>query len=151
LLSSARNPTFFKKSRRKLGQSGKNHNGRNGRRSKYFVSSDRFFGAIKQWQSIRKKLEISESSNGVSSRVRQYSVVLFRPYTSVPEGTLANVHRSISRRSHLQRGVKTTSWETRKERDTKAAAIKALQKVLKDEKAAELQRFAVPYLNIRTR
>jgi len=43
-------------------------------------------------------------------------------------------------RSHLQRGAKTTSWEARKERDTKAAATKALQKEMKNEKAAELQR-----------
>jgi len=43
-------------------------------------------------------------------------------------------------RSHLQRAVRTTSWEARKERETKNAAIKALQKELKDEKAAELQR-----------
>jgi len=65
------------------------------------------------------------------------------PYTLGLECSLANTHPAASRRSHLQRGVKTTSWEARKERDTKAAAIKALQNELKDEKAAELQRFVL--------
>ncbi|KAF9015511.1 hypothetical protein BDQ17DRAFT_1341198 [Cyathus striatus] len=43
-------------------------------------------------------------------------------------------------RSHLPPGVKTTSWEARKEKEKKAAAIKKLQIELKDEKQAEIQR-----------
>jgi rRNA-processing protein CGR1 len=44
-------------------------------------------------------------------------------------------------RSHLPRGVKSKSWEERKQKDTKSAAVNALQKELKDEKQAEIQRW----------
>ncbi|PVG01935.1 hypothetical protein CPB86DRAFT_689759, partial [Serendipita vermifera] len=43
-------------------------------------------------------------------------------------------------RSHLQTGVRTKSWDERRRKDTKMAAVKALQKELKDEKLAEIQR-----------
>jgi len=43
-------------------------------------------------------------------------------------------------RSHLPTGVKSKSWEERKRKDTKIVAIKALEKELKDEKLAEIQR-----------
>ncbi|CCA75298.1 hypothetical protein PIIN_09283 [Serendipita indica DSM 11827] len=43
-------------------------------------------------------------------------------------------------RSNLPTGVKTKSWQERKRKDTQMAAVKALQKELKDEKLAEIQR-----------
>lgn len=43
-------------------------------------------------------------------------------------------------RSNLPRGVKSKSWEDRKRKDTQLTAVKALEKELKDEKAAELAR-----------
>jgi hypothetical protein len=47
-------------------------------------------------------------------------------------------------RSHLPEGVRTKSWEDRMQKTQKALAIKKLQTELKEEKQAELQRFAAP-------
>ena len=44
------------------------------------------------------------------------------------------------RRSNLPLGVKSKSWEERKRKDTQLLAVKALEKELKDEKAADKAR-----------
>lgn len=50
------------------------------------------------------------------------------------------IFHNTHRRSHLPVGVKSKSWEERKKKDTKLVAVKALEKELKDEKQAEIQR-----------
>ncbi len=66
-----------------------------------------------------------------------------RPYlSSVPIITVAQTY--FDRRSHLPNGVKTKSWQDRMEQAKKAQAIKRLQQELKDEKQAEITRYAVP-------
>ncbi|CAG7848036.1 rRNA-processing protein {ECO:0000256/RuleBase:RU363084} [Serendipita indica DSM 11827] len=54
-------------------------------------------------------------------------------------------------RSNLPTGVKTKSWQERKRKDTQMAAVKALQKELKDEKLAEIQRWAMFAVRCGTR
>ncbi|KIM25469.1 hypothetical protein M408DRAFT_74331 [Serendipita vermifera MAFF 305830] len=54
--------------------------------------------------------------------------------------TVRNSTKYSFSRSNLPRGVKSKSWEDRKRKDTQLTAVKALEKELKDEKAAELAR-----------
>ncbi|PAV22282.1 Cgr1 family [Pyrrhoderma noxium] len=48
--------------------------------------------------------------------------------------------KSASKRSHFQPNLKTTKWEARMEKDKAAAAMKKLERELKEEKQAELKR-----------
>lgn len=63
-----------------------------------------------------------------------------RPYFSLVPITVAQL--LCDRRSHLPNGVKTKSWQDRMEQAKKAQAIKRLQQELKDEKQAEITRYA---------
>jgi hypothetical protein len=89
---------------------------------------------IVEWTCIRKALEVYQDPHGVCM-IFSFDYILSQQHPF-------NAHRApiTHSRSHLQRGVKTTSWEQRKEKETKEAAIRQLQQDLKDEKQADFTR-----------
>ncbi|KDQ07695.1 hypothetical protein BOTBODRAFT_38594 [Botryobasidium botryosum FD-172 SS1] len=50
------------------------------------------------------------------------------------------LQKSATKRSHLPEGVRTKSWEERMAKTTREAAIKKLEKEMKEEKQAEADR-----------
>ncbi|KAK4685293.1 rRNA-processing protein CGR1, partial [Tremellales sp. Uapishka_1] len=61
-------------------------------------------------------------------------------------GKAHKITKTATRRSYLSASVKTP-FEIRKENDKKAASIKALEREMKDEKAAETERWVAGWSN----
>lgn len=89
-------------------------------------------------------IPLASSSNGRVSgkpwKTLKSATVFVQFYTMFIVQT--NVSDPTSSRSHIPEGVKTKNWEDRMEKTKKAQAIKMLQTELKEEKQAEITRYA---------
>lgn len=55
-------------------------------------------------------------------------------------------YQHFFRRTHLSEGLKTKSWDERMRKKTEAAAVKKLERELKEEKQAEIQAWVLVLL-----